>query len=88
MGEVFREIQSSEKSVAECLERFLKAELLVSDSPGMYRCAPRDPNLANAMTELAAAYRERRVTITELIYGKPAGRLQDFSDAFKFRKEK
>jgi hypothetical protein len=88
VGTVFRQVQSSEKSVAECLEGFLKAELLVSETAGSYCFAPKDPSLAKAVAELASAYRERRVTIIELIYGKPADALQDFSDAFKFRKEK
>ena len=88
VGEVFRQIKSSEKSITECLEDYLKAQLLVCESAGTYRFAPKDPALAGAVAELSAAYRERRVSVIELIYARPSDTLQDFSDAFRFRKEK
>ena len=88
VSEVFRQIQSSEKSITECLEDFLKVQLLVSESAGAYRFAPQDPALASAVAELSAAYHERRVSVIELIYAKPSDTLQDFSDAFRFRKDK
>jgi len=40
------------------------------------------------VTDLANAYRERRVTITECIYKRPSHPIQDFADAFLLRKDK
>ena len=85
--EVYRHIQSSEKSVTDCLQDFCKNELLVAEAGG-YRLAPKTPELAKAVTELTVAYRERRVTVIQLIYAKPTDTIQDFADAFRFRKEK
>lgn len=87
-AEVFRRIQSSEKSVAESFAAFCKSELLISETGGVYRFAPKLPELARTVAELATAYRERRVKVIETIYGKPSDPLQDFADAFRLRKEK
>ena len=87
-AEVFRSIQSSEKSVAESLDSFTRNELLVTESPGIYLLKPKTPELAEKVAELAVAYRQRRVSVIECIYGRPAKPLQNFADAFRLRKEK
>ena len=86
--EAFRSIQSSEKSVADCLEAFRGAGLVVSDTPGTYRFAPREQQQAQLVAELAKTYRERRVSVIECIYRKPPGLIQEFAEAFRLRKEK
>jgi hypothetical protein len=55
---------------------------------GRYRLAPKTPELAEFVSELAAAYRERRVAVIETIHGKSTDTIQDFANAFKLRKEK
>jgi DNA-binding IclR family transcriptional regulator len=84
--EVFREIQSSERSVAECLELFRGCGLLARQDGG-YRFAPASPALGDTMARLCQAYHERRVSIVEMIYRRPSDTLQDFIDAFKLRKD-
>ncbi|HEV2209819.1 MAG TPA: hypothetical protein VG167_13655 [Verrucomicrobiae bacterium] len=87
VAEVFRIIQSSEKSVSQCLETFARAGLLVARTNGTYEFTPNTPELAQAVAELAAAYRERRVAVVEAIYGQPTDAVKDFANAFRLRKE-
>jgi hypothetical protein len=86
--EVFRTVQSSQTSIADCLESFRKSGLLDSEPDGRYRLASSRPELTQLVSELAAAYRERRVAVVETIYGRPPDTIQDFADAFKLRKGK
>lgn len=86
--QVFRTIQSSEKSVAEALATFCEAGLLISERAGVYQFSAKTAELNQEVTDLVKAYRERRVTIVETIYKKPAEGIQHFADAFKLRKEK
>jgi hypothetical protein len=85
--EVFRKIQSSEKSVAETLATFARTGLAVKTEDGRFRVLNNgngNPSLASAVV---AAYRQRPVTVIECIYKKPSTSIQGFADAFKFKKE-
>jgi hypothetical protein len=53
-----------------------------------YRYAPTQPALAESVRQLALLYGERRVSVIEQIYAKPADPLQSFADAFRIRKER
>ena len=53
-----------------------------------YRFGPGSDADRAAITALAAAYVERRVTVISLIFSKPADSLKAFSDAFKLRRDK
>ncbi len=86
--EIYRHIQSSEASVASCLEAFAKNGLIALQPDGNYRLSPRTPELARCIAELTKAYRERRVSVIEMIYDRPSDVIQDFADAFKLRKQK
>jgi hypothetical protein len=86
--EVFRQVQSSERSVSKCLESFRKNGLINSPAPGRYRMAFERPEAFATVRELAKAYRERRVAVIQSIYERPHDTLQDFADAFKLRKDK
>ena len=86
--EVLREIQSSEKSVAECLETFRLNGLAVGSPETGYRFAPAEEELVARTAELVKAYHERRVSVIETIYAKPTDSIQDFAEAFRLRKEK
>jgi hypothetical protein len=59
-----------------------------ADSPARYRFAPAQPEWEQLVQELALQYRNRRLTITDLIYAAPTGKFQRFADAFRFRKDK
>jgi len=88
VAQVLRTIQSSDKSIEACLEAFRKDGFLISEGAGTFQFSPKSPELNSAVLELIKAYRERRVTIVEAIYSKPADTIQDFADAFKLRKDK
>jgi hypothetical protein len=88
VSEVFRQIQSSEKSVLHCLEEFRRAGLANLNAAGLYSFVLREGSLARIVPALAQAYRERRVSIIECIYKKPHDPIQNFADAFRLRKEK
>jgi hypothetical protein len=51
-----------------------------------YRYAIEQSNHA-AVDELARAYADRRVTVIQLIFAKPADRLRVFADAFRLFKD-
>jgi hypothetical protein len=85
--EVFRKIQSSEKSISDCLEYFAREGLVIAEAGGTYRFEANS-QFAPLALEFSQAYRERPVTIIELIYRTPSQQIQSFSDAFKLRKEK
>lgn len=85
--EVQRIIQSSERSIADCLDNFRLNGLLAEQTGGSYRLVPKTNELAQLISDLATAYRERRVAVIEVIYGRRADAIQDFADAFKLRKD-
>jgi GTP-binding protein EngB required for normal cell division len=86
--EVFRKIQSNEKSISDCLRYFVKEGLAVLEKEDQYRISRESPNLVAIASELQKAYRERQVTIIEMIYKKPPSQIQNFADAFRLRKDK
>jgi len=88
VDEVFRKIQSNEKSIAECLAYFLKEGIAILEREGRYRISDKTPGLVPIALELQKAYRERQVTIIEMIYKKPPRQIQSFADAFRLRKDK
>jgi len=88
VDEVFRKIQSNEKSISDCLGYFLKESVAILEKEGRYRLSDKSLNLVPIASELQKAYRERQVTIIEMIYKKPPRQIQSFADAFKLRKDK
>ncbi len=56
-------------------------------SDSVYRYAPQTSQLDQLVRELAAAYKERRVSVITLIYSKYSDTLQTFANAFKIKKE-
>ncbi|HEY3863871.1 MAG TPA: hypothetical protein VGO59_18495 [Verrucomicrobiae bacterium] len=88
VDEVFRKIQSNEKSISDCLGYFLKQGIAILEKEGRYRISREPSNLVPIASELQKAYRERPVTIIEMIYKKPPRQIQSFADAFRLRKDK
>jgi predicted ArsR family transcriptional regulator len=63
--------------------------LACSDAPPRgYRYAPKSPESASAVAELARAYADRRVTIISMIFSKPPSSIRTFADAFRLRKDR
>lgn len=84
--EVFRCVQSTERSVQQCLESFVARGLAVKVADGAFRFSPASSELANSATDLVRTYRERRVAIIETIYKRPDS-ARPFAEAFRLRKE-
>jgi hypothetical protein len=55
--------------------------------PPTYRYHPRTAELGQAVSDLAQAYADRRVTVIGLIFAKPTDKLRTFADAFRIRKD-
>jgi hypothetical protein len=85
---ILQRIQSSEKSILSCLKTLLKDGLLTTEKEERYRFSDQFPQLPGIASELGKAYRERHVTVIEMIYRKPSGPIQNFADAFRLRKDK
>lgn len=57
-----------------------------SATDATYRYAPATPEIADAVDQLAIAYRRHLVAVTEIIHSKPSRNVRDFANAFRLRK--
>ncbi|MBX3624134.1 MAG: hypothetical protein KF892_03895 [Rhizobacter sp.] len=73
--------------VAEKLLSQLAAAGIVAAVDGTYRYAPRDADLAHALTELFACYQANLVGITNLVHDATQRSAERFANAFKLRKD-
>jgi len=85
--ELVRELRASTNLVRDKLAAFQKSGLAVEDDDGCWRYAPAGAALDDLATRLEAAYRERPVSIINLI-SAPPDPIQGLADAFKWRGEK
>ncbi len=87
---VTRELRASpawaQKQLTKLADEGLLSEKRGSQ-PNAYEYTP-DADRAALIEEIACIYPQHRVTLTGLICEKPLGRLRDFADAFKIRKDK
>ena len=60
---------------------------LCAGQDGIYHYGPRDGTLAALVDQLADLYVRYLIPVTNLIHNKPS-RIQQFADAFIFRKDK
>jgi hypothetical protein len=81
------ELRASQNLVVDNLERFQRSGLAVCDEENGWRYAPANPVLAGFADLLERAYRERPVSIINLI-AAPPDPIQGLADAFKFRGDK
>jgi len=82
---VAKELYVGEPVAADVLARLQILGLLTSDN-GSYSYAPRTPELAAMVDELAQTYARALIPVTHLVHSNPR-RLRRFADAFKFRKD-
>ena len=68
-----------------CRQGFAAA---TADATPAYYYAPSSAEIDERLGELAELYRQRRVSLIQLIYSQPVDKLQIFADAFRFRKGK
>jgi hypothetical protein len=90
VDDVYNVVRSSPGVVAERLESFEKAGILVrSQDPPLYQYRPRTQDLAHAISSLSGIYKMSRHRIVELIYApsRTDDPITSFTDAFRFRKK-
>jgi len=83
--DLVRELRASTGLVSDNLAHFERAGLAVLDDGDCWRYRPAAPVLSELCDRLEAAYRERPVSIVNII-AAPRDPLQSLADAFKFRR--
>lgn len=53
-----------------------------------FRFVPQNADWGPLVAALAAFYKERRLTVIDLIYNRPVDKFQSFADAFRIRRPK
>lgn len=54
----------------------------------LYRYSPSTVQLDQAVSALAMAYKERRVSVISFLFSRPLDKVRSFADAFRFRRDK
>lgn len=87
-SEVALELRITEVSAAARLADLCSSGLLIhgAEAPPAYRYSPLHSDDVRDISELAATYAERRVSIITFIFSKPQERVRGFADAFLLRK--
>jgi hypothetical protein len=86
-ADLVRELRASSTLVSDNLQRLERSGLAVKDDADCWRYAPANPLLDDLAGRLEAAYRERPVSVINLI-AAPPDPVQGLADAFKFRGDK
>lgn len=83
--EIEEHIRSTHESVATNVAALVRGGLVAprTTTPATYQYAPAAAERHDAVTQLAAMYRTRRVATIELIYARPGDPVRSFSEAFK-----
>ncbi|HEX8321438.1 hypothetical protein [Longimicrobium sp.] len=86
--DVARSIYTVPAGATRRLEQLVGIGLATSNGGGtpVYRYHPSSPRLRDEVNALAAAYRQNRVAVINLIYNQPPDPVRSFADAFKLRK--
>ncbi|MFP2932373.1 hypothetical protein ACLESO_45910 [Pyxidicoccus sp. 3LG] len=84
------ELRITDSSAAARLADLTSRGLLVSDgaSPPSYRYSPSSSDDVQSVTELAAVYGAKRVSVISFIFSRPLDKVRGFADAFVFKKDK
>jgi hypothetical protein len=88
--EVSRHLRSSVMSIQGRLNDLASRRLLAVtqvEKGEAYLYAPGDDETAQTVDGLAKAYKERRLTVINHIYGRPPSELRSFADAFLIKKK-
>jgi hypothetical protein len=86
-GEVAKRLYVGEREVVPLLERLQGDGFLLLDEEQRFRYRPTADELARLVDRLAEVYAKHLVPVTNLVHAKPRLRVQEFADAFKWRKE-
>ncbi len=87
--EVSRQVFTVPAAAIASLEGLVGEGLAASDGAAnpTYRFAPANPELERQVAALAAAYRQSRVAVIQLVFARPADPLRSFADAFRMRRD-
>jgi predicted ArsR family transcriptional regulator len=85
---VAQELRIMEASATGRMEDLCARGLLACEggTPATYRFAPASSEDAQAVTELASTYAQRRVSVITFIFSRPTDRLKSFANAFRLKK--
>lgn len=86
VSEINAALRSTEYYVQRRVEE-LTSDGILKNEDDTFQFSPKNISIAEAISEVAVAYRERRMRVIELIYSKASREIQCFTDAFKIRKE-
>jgi hypothetical protein len=72
-----------------CADGLIAQERVTPEAsePARYNFAPASQSLAELIDRLCESYSQHLVPVTNLIHSKQRSRVQQFADAFKFRKD-
>jgi hypothetical protein len=89
VGMLAKRLYTSEVQAIESVEALYSDGLLIrrAGPPVLYQYQPSSIELRELVDRVAEAYTKHLVPITNLIHSKPKTRVQEFADAFKWRKE-
>ncbi len=85
-----RRLYITEEETAELLS-YLCAQGFaapVEGAPPEYHYQPSSAELREMLDQVAEIYSKHLLPVTNLIHSKPKARIQEFADAFKFRKDR
>jgi len=88
-ADVAKRLYIDDEQAAEILARLEEKQLLASEQGErlFYRYQPGSAVLRQMIDRVAEIYSKHLVPVTNLIHSKPKSRVQEFADAFKFRKD-
>lgn len=88
-GGVAQELRIMEASAQGRMEDLCARGLVACEGgvPPTYRFAPAASDDSQAVTELAATYATRRVSVITFIFSRPTDRLRSFANAFRLKKD-
>ena len=85
--QVASELRSTPTSIRRWLDNLRTQKLLIQNEPFSFVFAPEDPALVTLIDLLRDIYPQQRVRIIEMIFNKPAFRLESFANAFRWRED-
>jgi predicted transcriptional regulator len=87
---ITQRFQSSPSSIERRLKELQSLGFLTTREGAQreYHYEPQPDELKDSVARMADVYATRRISIIELIFTKPFGRIRDFADAFKLKEDK
>ncbi|MES3036386.1 MAG: hypothetical protein V4736_00645 [Bdellovibrionota bacterium] len=85
--EVSNELRSNTGSAAAQMAELTKKGMINCETGPLYGCSGQPLVNSALIQKVITAYNERRVSVINLIYEKPAERIKNFADAFKLKRD-